>query len=283
MPRATRKLRGPQLYNSHDIAALSGAVLLARNVLHQMIDAVAPGVRPIELERHCREALCVEGAVAVMDAVSNNLGERFGYTCSVSIDDAVAHQRPTHDPLKPGQLVTIDLVLALDGWHADVADSVVVGGGGHLLLTALDAVWAAGLAAIGPGVAWIEVASAMRSAADAKGVRMVRGLAGHGIGLAPHELPVLPLVPTEADPPVILRPGMVFTLEPAITSGSGETVDSEDGWAIRTADGSPAVGREAVIAVETDGFRLLGGPGLDDSRAAAGYNPLRTGQGSAVR
>ncbi|MFI4882707.1 MAG: M24 family metallopeptidase [Phycisphaerales bacterium JB064] len=283
MPPAARKLRGPQIYNAHDIAALSGAAFLARSVLDHVISAVAPGVRPIDLERHCREGLSREGAVALMEAIANNDGEPFGFACSVSVDDAVAHQRPTHDALKPGQLVTIDLMLAIDGWHADVADSVVVGGGGHPLLTALDAVWAAGLAAIGPGVAWSEVASAMNSAADANGVRLVRGLAGHGIGLAPHELPVLPLIPDEPDPPLILRPGLVFTLEPAITSGSGQTADSEDGWAILTADGAPAVGREAMIAVESDGFRLLGGPVLDDSPGVAGYNPLRTGPSSGLR
>lgn len=260
-----RTLRGPQLYSDSDIAALSGAALRARRVLDALLAMTEVEVKPREFERECRSRLASIGALPIMADIALPGGTPFGDACSVGIDDTVAHARPGHDPFERGQLVTVDLMLALDGWHADVADSTIVGGGGHPLLHALDAVWEAGLAAIGPGVGWNTVAGAMGAAAQAHGARMVRGLAGHGIGLAPHELPVLPLAPGSADPDVILRPGMVFTLEPAVTSGSGETVDSEDGWAILTADGAPAVGREAVIAMLEDGFRVLGGPAADDS------------------
>lgn len=198
--------------------------------------------------------MAAAGALPVMVEIDG-----FGHACSISIDDTVAHARPDSKPLRAGQLVTIDLMLSLDGWHADVADTIVVGGGGHPLLDALDAAWRAGLEAIAPGVAWSDVAAAMARAADAHEVRLVQGLAGHGIGLAPHERPVLPLVPGPSDPPVTLRPGMVFTLEPAITAGDGMTVDLADGWAIRTADDTPAAAREAMIAVGNEQIHVLGG------------------------
>ncbi|UYV11391.1 MAG: methionyl aminopeptidase [Phycisphaera sp.] len=258
MPPAARKLRGPQLYSDSDIAALSGAAFLARLVLDELLAQARSGVLPLELASVCLERIELAGAKPVMVDVIGDQGQPFGHACAVSTDDTIAHALPDEQPLRTGQLATIDLMLSLDGWHADVADTVVVGGGGHPLLDALDAVWQAGLKAIAPGVAWSDVAAAMAGAAEAHDVRLVQGLAGHGIGLAPHELPALPLVPKPSDPPVILRPGMVFTLEPAITSGSGGTVDSEDGWAIRTADGSPAVAREAMIVVENEQTRVLG-------------------------
>ena len=281
MIRAAAKLRGPQLYTETDIAALSGAAFHARRVLDGLLRMVGVGVTPQDIERRCRNQVVSVGAQPIMAGVTSARGEPFGHACSVSVDDAVTHARPGEATLGRGQLVTIDLMLAIDGWHADVADSAVVGGGGHPLLDAMDAVWNAGLAAVRPGGTWSEVALAMNAAAEARRVRMVRGLAGHGIGLAPHELPALPLTPLPIDPPIILRPGMIFTLEPAITSGSGQTVDSDDGWTIRTADGAPAVGREAMIAMSEDGFCVLGGRVLDrsvdDSAVAAGYNPFRTG------
>jgi methionyl aminopeptidase len=272
------KLRGPQLYTHADIAALDSAAFCARTILAGLCDLVSAGVTGLDIERACRERILAAGAQPAMPGVPGPGGEPFGYACSISVDEAIAHARPTGEPLRDGQLATIDLMLALDGWHADVAESVVVGGGGHPLLAALDAVWAAGLGAIGPGVAWVDVAQAMADAARAGGVRMIGGLSGHGIGLAGHELPELPLTPMPGESGVVLRPGMVFTLEPVLTSGAGEYSDSGDGWALSTADGDPAVGREAVIAVESDGFRVLGGGRLDDSRVASGYNPLRTGQ-----
>lgn len=254
MIRASSKLRGPQLYTESDIAALSSAAFYARSILNELVQTARPGVSPLELEALCRSQIEAVCARPVMEGING-----FGHACSVSIDATVAHARPVSEPLREGQLVTIDLMLAVDGWHADVADTIVVGGGGHPLLDALDIVWHAGLNAIAPGVAWADVAAAMANAADAHEVRLVRGLAGHGIGLAPHELPVLSQVTDQTDPPVILHPGMVFTLEPAITTGSGETVDSEDGWAIRTADATPAAAREAMIAVENEQIRVLGG------------------------
>ncbi|MFI4917664.1 MAG: M24 family metallopeptidase [Phycisphaerales bacterium JB060] len=269
---SARKLRGPQLYSDSDFAALSGAAFLARSILDDMVQQTRPGVSPLELETVCQSRIEAAQACAAMVDIDG-----FGHACSISIDSVVAHARPQAEPLREGQLVTLDLMLALNGWHADVADTVVVGGGGHPIIDALDAVWRAGLSAVYPGVAWADVAAAMGAAADARGVRLVRGLAGHGIGLAPHELPSLPLVPGPSDPPVTLCPGMAFTLEPAISPGSGELIDSEDDWVIQTADGTPSAAREAMIAVENEQIRVLGCPGSDDSAAGAGYNPFRTG------
>lgn len=265
MIRSGSKLRGPQLYNADDIDRLESTAKLARQHLDEMLSCCVVGERPSMLALALDAVAHLGRFVTPMVVVENERGDVFNAPCAICVDDHVAHARPSEKPFTPGQLVTIDLMLAIDGWHADVADSVVVGGGGHPLLGALDEVWAAGLAAIEPGVTWSEVALAMHTAAEANDVRLVRGLAGHGIGLNGHELPMLPLVPRPLDPPVILRPGMVFTLEPAITSGSGRIIDSEDGWVIRTTDGAPAACREAMIAITPDGFRTLGGPGIDDS------------------
>ncbi|MEO1279989.1 MAG: methionyl aminopeptidase [Planctomycetota bacterium] len=260
-----RTLRGPQLYTQSDREAAGRAASFARSILDALLVCCRPGALPTDIESNCAGFIGSEGARAMMAGVLNGHGEPFGSACSVSVDDVVAHARPTDKPLRAGQLVTLDLMLELNGWHADVADTVVVGEQQHALMPALDAVWDAAIAKIAPGVRWDRVAEAMANAASVHGAQLVCGLAGHGIGLAPHELPILPLTPDPGEPVPTLRPGMILTLEPAITSGSGETIDSEDGWALRTADGTPSVGREAMIAIEEDGFRVLGGPSPDDS------------------
>ncbi len=259
------KLRGPQLYTPDDIRQIAEVATEARRVLDELLADCIEGETTYWLTLAVDVLMSTRRRYTPMVDVRNARDELFDEPCSLSVDDAVAHAKPNKRQLKRGQLVMADFMLEIDGWNADVADTAVVGSGGHPLLEALDSVWEAALGAIGPGVRWDRVAGAMAGAATAHGARLVRGLAGHGIGLAPHELPVLPMTPLPGEPMPELVPGMVVTLEPAITTGSGETVDSEDGWAIRTADGAPAVGREAMIAIESDGVRVLGGPLKDDS------------------
>jgi len=254
------RLRGPQLYSLEDIDRLDALARHAQGVLARLLKMCQPGARPRSLPAALRAAAGDERADTPMEAIRDHAGRAFGWPCAVSVDDAAAHAPPPAEPLRQGQVVTVDLMLARDGWHADLADTVLVGGGPSPLLDALDAVWRAALARIAPGAPWSDVANAMARAADDRGHRLVRGLACHGIGRAAHELPVLPLTPLEGEPLPQLRPGLVLTLEPAVTSGAGELVRDADGWTLRTADGAPAAARERMVAVGESGCRLLGLP-----------------------
>ncbi|MEO1007143.1 MAG: methionyl aminopeptidase [Planctomycetota bacterium] len=264
-PARGSRLRGPQLYSPEDIECLDRVARRARSGLSALLELCRPGTTPASIAEACAKNTRLAHERTPMMGISNRKGEVFGEPCAISVDDAVAHARSHRRSLRRGQLVSVDLMLSVGGWCADVADTVVVGGVGHPLLEALDGVWEAGLAAMAPGRDWAEVARAMADAAESSGVRLVRGLAGHGIGRACHELPVLPLTPGDADPPIALRPGMVLTLEPAVTTGSGEIVEAGDGWALRTADGHPAAVRERMVAVGVGRVRVLGGSDGDSA------------------
>jgi methionyl aminopeptidase len=67
------------------------------------------------------------------------------------------------------------------------------------------------------------------------GFAVIRELCGHGIGHTIHELPQVPNYP---DPKArqILHEGLVITVEPIITAGSGQVFTDKDGWTVRTRD-----------------------------------------------
>ena len=89
-----------------------------------------------------------------------------------------------------------------------------------------------------------------------RGFTVVRGLDGHGIGRTIHEAPPVPNYynPMQRD---VLTEGMVITIEPIISAGSGAAVESGDGWTVVTSDGSLAAHHEHTLVITRERPVLL--------------------------
>jgi methionyl aminopeptidase len=177
------------------------------------------------------------------------------------VHEQAVHAPPSERLLSPGDLVSIDVGVELEGWFGDFAESVLVPGppdAAHVLRAAQRAV-AVAVRASRPGVWWSAVARAVRAALASEGLMALAGYAGHGIGRALHEQPraaydARPGVPGD----FLLLPGMVFTIEPVVVSPPGLVKVEEDGWTVSTSDGSPACHLERTIAVTRRSARILG-------------------------
>ncbi|EYR71377.1 methionine aminopeptidase, partial [Lactiplantibacillus plantarum WHE 92] len=89
------------------------------------------------------------------------------------------------------------------------------------------------------------------------GYGVVREYIGHGIGPTMHEKPDVPHY-GEAGHGTRLKAGMTITIEPMVNIGdwrSGETAD--DGWTVRTLDGSLSCQYEHTLVVTDDGPKIL--------------------------
>jgi methionyl aminopeptidase len=93
-----------------------------------------------------------------------------------------------------------------------------------------------------------KIGRVVETAVRRQGFTVLSGLSGHGIGRSIHEPPT---IPNHFDKRLgsPLTEGLVITIEPIIASGIDGTVESSDGWTIRTADGSPAAHHEHTIVV----------------------------------
>jgi methionyl aminopeptidase len=71
---------------------------------------------------------------------------------------------------------------------------------------------------------------------------------GHGIGRRIHEPPNVPnhYVPQLSQ---ALTNGLVLTIEPIISAGSGAVRETGDGWTVRTADGALSAHVEHTIVI----------------------------------
>jgi len=57
--------------------------------------------------------------------------------------------------------------------------------------------------------------------------------------------------------PGVMKPGMVFTVEPVICQGNGDVEVLEDGWTIVTADDSRGAQFEHTILITDSGYDIL--------------------------
>jgi methionyl aminopeptidase len=126
-----------------------------------------------------------------------------------------------------------------------------------------------------------DVSSAIQRVAEAAGLSVVRSLVGHGVGRSMHEDPQVPNYGKPGRGPR-LEEGMVLAIEPMMTAGRPAVRVGGDGWAIFSADDSPAAHFEFTVAITADGPRVLtpwhlGGdePGAGD--AAVGSATLAQG------
>jgi methionyl aminopeptidase len=222
--------------------------------LRSLRAAVAPGITTGQLDAMARSIFLAHGARSGPILT-------YGYPGAVciSVDDEVVHGIPGTRRLRRGQLVTLDVAAELDGYHADAAITVAVGKAdpqATRLIAATRAALAAGIRAAQPGAALRDVGAAVERTARHHGFRVFRELTGHGIGRAMHEDPTVPNWPaphaTER-----LTPGVVFTIEPMLASGSTRLALDRDGWTIRSQDGSRSAHEEHTIMVADNGPVVL--------------------------
>ena len=102
-----------------------------------------------------------------------------------------------------------------------------------------------------------DIADAIGTIGRRSGYGIPRGWGGHGIGREMHESPTVPNEGT-AGRGLRLRAGLVIAIEPMFLAGGtdGVTID-DDGWTIRTSDGSRAAHSEDTIAITEDGPQVL--------------------------
>ncbi len=176
----------------------------------------------------------------------------FPGTICASVNDVVVHGIPDDQPLADGDLVSIDCGARFHGWCGDAAVSFIVGAADPAdtaLVAATERALAAGIAAAQPGNRMGDIANAIGRSARAGGYGLLAHHGGHGIGREMHEEPD---VPNEgrAGKGMRLRPGLVIALEPMLQAGGDDDyVVDDDGWTVRTADGSRAAHAEHTIAI----------------------------------
>jgi methionyl aminopeptidase len=184
----------------------------------------------------------------------------FAYVLNSSPNQVVCHGVPSAaDVLKDGDIVNLDITLEKNGFIADSSKTYLLGNvlppARRLVRVTYEALWK-GIGAVRPGARLGDVGHAIERHARKSGYSVVREYCGHGIGRQMHEEPqVLHFgVPGTG---LVLREGMVFTIEPMLNQGRPAVQTLEDGWTVVTRDGKLSAQFEHTVAVTRDGVRVL--------------------------
>lgn len=208
--------------------------------------ATKPGVSTRELDAIAARIFAAHGAQS-----APALTYAFPGTVLISVNDEIVHGIPGDRRLASGDVVKLDVTAVKDGYVADAARTVVLEGGSpeaYRLAACAEAAFVAALAVARAGTRVNAIGRAVHETVTRHGFSIVPSLEGHGVGRAIHERPSVPnyFNPRQKD---VLTEGLVLTIEPLITAGSDEAYEDEDGWTIRTLDGSLAAHHEHTLVI----------------------------------
>jgi methionyl aminopeptidase len=184
----------------------------------------------------------------------------YAYALNASRNEVVCHGVPSaSEILQSGDIVNFDITLERNGYIADSSKTYLVGEvaplAQRLVQVTYEAMWK-GIGAVRPGARLGDIGHAIERHARRNGYSVVREYCGHGIGREMHEAPQI-LHWGKPRTGLMLREGMVFTIEPMLNQGRHAVRCEDDGWTVVTRDGQLSAQFEHTVAVTADGVRVL--------------------------
>ncbi len=237
-----------------EVEKIRKSASLVSRTLDYLGEQVAPGMTTVELDRLALEFIKKNGGRPSF------LGYRgFKYTICASINEEVVHGLPSRRMMKDGDVISIDVGVNIDGWHGDSARTFPVGAvsreAEELIRVTRESLEKGVEKARAEGRLG-DISAAIQQHVESNGMSIVRSLVGHGIGQDLHEDPQIPNY-GKAGAGVVLKPGMVFAIEPMVNAGACEVKTLEDGWTVVSADRSLAAHFEHTVAVTENGPDIL--------------------------
>jgi methionyl aminopeptidase len=244
------------LKSSKEIEIMARAGRIVGATLELIRGQVRPGVSTEELDAAAERF--IRGHPGATPSFKGLYG--FPKSLCISINEEIVHGIPSPKRiLREGSIVSVDVGVQLEGFHADAATTVPVGEiapEAARLLAVTQQALTAGIAQAKLGNHVGDIGHAVQSVAEAAGFGVVRELVGHGVGQRMHEDPQ---VPNHGQPHrgPRLQAGMTIAIEPMITLGNYATRMLDDKWTVVTADGSLAAHFEHTVAITGAGPRIL--------------------------
>jgi methionyl aminopeptidase len=229
-------------------------------ILAKVAKMAKPGVSTHKLDQYAYK-LITEGGdkPAFLNYKPDGATRAYPASLCTSINNEIVHGIPSRSRiLKNGDIISLDLGLNHKGLFTDHAITVPVGKitkKDKQLLEDTKKALEIGIWAARGGDTVGDIGNAIESFVHHR-YGIVRELAGHGVGKKVHEDPYIPNY-GKAGKGQKLIPGMVVALEPMLNMGGDGIVSLDDGYTIKTADGSRSAHFEHTILITEGDAEIL--------------------------
>lgn len=218
-------------------------------------EAVEPGISTWEIDEIARKYILKQGAKPNFLHLNG-----FPATACISVNNEVIHGIPSRKKIiREGDIVSIDLGAALDGYNGDNAATFACGDispeAQRLIDTTRESLYL-GLSKAVAGGRLGDIGSAIQRHCESRGFSVVREFVGHGVGHKLHEDPSVPNYGTPGRG-IRLLPGMTLAIEPMINLGKADVKTLPDGWTVKTRDGKLSAHFEHTVAITPSGPKIL--------------------------
>lgn len=229
-----------------ELQGMQAAGAVVAQMLEAMKQAAQPGVTTAELDAIGASVMREQGAKSAPSLV-------YGFPGSVciSLNDEAVHGIPGKRALQEGDLVKLDVTVEKGGYMADAAVTVAVGEPSSVarrLALCAESAFHKAMRVAHAGQPVREIGRAVENEVRSAGFAVIRDLCGHGIGRTIHESPSVPNYP-DPNSSDLLTEGLVITVEPIISAGTGHVFLGHDGWTVRTRDRKLSAHHEHTIMI----------------------------------
>ena len=244
---------------SEDFRKMSRAGKVVSNIHYEIYKCTKPGMKLKELDDIAKRI------IEKSNVVSSFLGypqpgavDYPAYICA-SPNEVIVHGIPNDYIVRDGDIISIDVGVSYEGYHADAAFTFGIGEVSEedkeLMYITKHALNEA-IKLVKDGQKLGTVGHKIDKIAIKNNYGNVRNYVGHGIGLEMHEEPQVPHY-GKKNKGFELKTGMAICIEPMFNIGSEETVVDEDGWTVKTADSLKSAHFEHTIGLTEEGTSVF--------------------------
>jgi len=241
--------------NEEQISKIREGGKILANIMQKIGKFIKPGISTFDIDKYAFDLIKKNGAEpALLNYCPIGADRAYPASTCISVNNEVVHGIPSKKKIiKDGDIVSVDIAIKYKGFFTDHAITFPVGKiskkDSDLLETtkkSLDiGIWAAVA-----GATVGDIGYAIESFINKK-YGIIRELAGHGVGVKVHEDPFVPNYGKKGRGEKLV-PGMIIAIEPMLNIGRDDIIFLNDGYTVKTADGSRSAHFEHTVLI-TDG------------------------------